>query len=246
MINSIGVIGTGEFGVFLIERIRALSRSFPLYAWDKHAKSTYSLEKAAGCDAVVFAVPPKAYKEAMREIIPLMRKDAVIVDICTVKMHTVELLRELAGGRPYIATHPMFGPQSFIDQSGSLQGLQVVVCESTLPDGWYDALERFLVEKLQLDVVRMTPEEHDEIQAEEQLLTQRFGAVIRRAGFKLNRHNVHTVSARHFYRAMEIVGNNTKLFVQASALNPYWPKVLARYELANAELTLELLNGSEN
>lgn len=242
MIKTLGFIGAGNFGVFIVECISREASWIKALAWDKYRPCPDSLEATLACDAVVFAVPPKAYIPTLRTLVPRMRLDATIVDVCTVKVRTVEVLAEVADGRPWIACHPMFGRQSFVDQGESLARLQIVICKmGNMPAQTQLQFERFLTEQVRLDVVHMTPDEHDRLQASEQLLVQYIGASVNEAGFGLNGH-AHTVSAKHFFRAMQIVGNDAELFRQAAALNPYWPEVLARYELAQAKHKLAMLS----
>ena len=246
-VRQIGILGRGAFGTFLRERIESFG--FAVVSWDKQMADNGDplndpLDAVLGSDAVIFAVPPKHYANALETYVPNMRPDAVIVDVCTVKMVTAQALRRVANGRPYLSSHPMFGPQSFVDKNNSLLGLQLVICEHTLDPGAYDSLIKLLSDHAGLDVVTMTPEEHDEAQAREQLLTQHIGCVMNRTGFALNERNIHTVSAGHFYRAMHIVGNDAELFKQAAELNPFWPRVLRQFELALAEHNLAMLNGT--
>src|SRR5438874_1640444 len=135
LIQSIGFVGHGKFGQFLVVRCNDAT-NLRVDTWDPADNdSEEQLETVLSCDAVVFTVPPKEYEKVLRAMVPRMGRNAVIVDVCTVKMHTVGILREIANGRHYIASHPMFGFQSFLDQGRSLKGLQVIICEHTLaPD----------------------------------------------------------------------------------------------------------------
>ena len=239
MTTSIGVIGTGKFGVFLIERIREYQPKTRIFAWDKNKTSTYSLDTVLESNAIIFAVPPKEYEAAMREMVPRTKPGTLIVDICTVKVHTLDILREIAHTRPYISMHPLFGPQSYKDNGNSLKGEQVVVCGQNMREGDYIGLTRFL-EARGLEFVEMTAEQHDYIQAVGQLLPQRIASVVKRAGLRLDTR-VHTRSGMHFYRAMEIVGEDEELFKQVAQLNPFWGEVWAKYVMHEAALNYDML-----
>lgn len=244
-IKEITVIGLGAFGSFVKERIEAETPWITVFGWDIRDGTKADLAKALQRDVVIFAVRPKVYEQVLREMVPQTRPDTIIVDVCGAKVRTTAVLREICDGRPYIACHPMFGRQSWLDQGRSLKGLQLVVCEhKKITDVEYRKLRNFLEKKVTLSVVHMTPEEHDQAAAVEQLLPQRIGSAVKRAGFALNSRNIHTLSAKYFYRAMEIVKHDEELFKEVSAINPYWPKVWARYQLAEAQLNLDLLNGN--
>lgn len=242
-VTRIGIIGRGAFGTFLKERIETFP-GLQVVSWDKHKpESGEPLQLVLNSDVVIFAVPPKDYVQTLEELVPQIGEGSILVDVCTVKMVTVEALKRLAKDRTYIATHPMFGPQSFIDRGNTLKDLQLVICESTFSVEMLAVVISFLRDRVGLDVVTMTAEEHDKVQAKEQLLTQHIGCVMGLTGFELNEHKIHTVSAKYFYHAMGIVGNDRELFKQAAALNPFWPKVLGQFKLAMAQHDLEMLNG---
>ena len=97
-----------------------------------------------------------------------------------------------------------------------------------------------------LNVVQMSADEHDRtIVGEEQLLTQLVGRIVKKAGFARNTQNAHTLSARHFYTAMEIVANDDELFRIVCQYNPYWKAIADRFEAATREIRSELLGFQE-
>ncbi|MEX2714894.1 MAG: prephenate dehydrogenase/arogenate dehydrogenase family protein [Candidatus Sigynarchaeum springense] len=61
---------------------------------------------------VMLSVPITAHEEAIKAVVPLMRKDAVLFDIASVKGRIPELL--VAAKKDYgihvLSTHPMYGP----------------------------------------------------------------------------------------------------------------------------------------
>ena len=114
---SIGLIGYGHFGAFL----HALAQRYlPDAALKIHSGRRkpdgvlfFPLEEVAACDAVVLAVPIGAYAATLEKIGPHMKPDGIVVDIATVKKYTMELLQTARPERPFIAMHPMFGPESY-------------------------------------------------------------------------------------------------------------------------------------
>lgn len=242
MIQSVGIVGAnGNFGMFVNKCLREYAKGIEIRLWDTEGfNQRNNKDYVLAADVVIFAVPPKAYESVLAVCVPQTRMDTILVDVCTVKVHTVKLLRRLAQGRRFIATHPMFGPQSYRENSDSLRGLQITICESTLPPKIETEL-RALLKRLQLDVIDMTPEEHDRNAAEEQLLTQYIGRIVAHAGFARSESGAHTVSSRHFYTAMDIVSKDKKLFEDASDLNPFWAEIEARFEVAAAQLRLDMV-----
>lgn len=238
---SVGIIGLGSFGQFARERFEA-SRRFRVLGFDpnprKHSNCTFI--EAARTDIIILAVPIPAYEQT---IIDALRagSNGLIVDIATVKLHTTALLRRHANHRSFLATHPLFGPQSFAENGNSLTGLQVVFADRHGIDDNEYAIVRSFLESAGLVIVDMSPDEHDRtIVGEEQLLTQFVGRIVKKAGFARNTKNAHTLSARHFYLAMEIVAEDDELFRLVCQYNPYWKDIADRFEAAERDVRREL------
>jgi len=238
---TIGIIGgAGQFGSFVAAQIRDFDPKITVRSYDTGRETDWRCEEVITSDIVIFTVPPNDYENSLRELVPRMPRRSIIVDVCTVKVRTLRVLQEVADGRPYVSCHPMFGPQSFFDNGNTLKGLQLVLCEATLAPSAREAMMR-LFHKLELRVVEMTADAHDDMEAIVQLLPQHVGCVVNRAGFSIAQIGVRTKAGEHFFRAMEIMAGDRELFRQASAMNPYWPKVLAQYELADAQHNLDML-----
>src|SRR3989344_6372478 len=111
--RSIGIVGYGHFGELLHELIERFAPQIKLRVHSSRfapdGKVFFSLADTAQCDAFILAVPISAFEEQLMKILPLMRPEGVIVDVATVKMHTVKALERHAAGRQYLATHPMWG-----------------------------------------------------------------------------------------------------------------------------------------
>src|ERR1700761_1658156 len=120
--KTIGIIGHGDFGRFL-ERLA--QRFLPDVAVRVYARKAapdgarfFSLEEVCQSDIVIITVSIRAFEEMLLKVLPLLGPNSILLDVNTVKAHPAALLRRHAGGRPYVATHPMFGPYSFEKQGG--------------------------------------------------------------------------------------------------------------------------------
>ncbi|MGE3143403.1 MAG: hypothetical protein AB7L65_08785, partial [Hyphomonadaceae bacterium] len=158
---------------------------------------------------------------------------SVLVDVATVKSHTAGALRRLAADRPFIATHPMFGPESYAKLGGEVAGLRIVLADHSLPAATYAAVKDFLV-RHGLHVVEMSAEEHDRRLAETLFLTHFIGQMVARAGFA--RTDIDTVSFGFMMQAVESVKHDTALFADVFRYNPYCAAVLDRLEAAEHEV----------
>jgi len=233
VIASIGIVGKGAFGSFVEDRIRESLPRAEVRTFDKYKSSSYSLVQVAQCDIVILAVSIENYATAMQELMQCIRTDAIFVDICTVKLMPIRVANELAPQQPRIHMHPLFGRQSWEDHDKSLKGLQLVICETHhVPECAYRSVRRFLA-RLGLDIKEMTADEHDrDVVANEQFLTHYGGRLIEDAEFGLNGNNVHTLSAQHFFRSMNIVRGHEALFWAVYDVNPYCAEAAERFEQA--------------
>lgn len=244
-IKTVGIIGHGSFGALACTLFERFAPSVEVRVFSQEQKPDnkkfFSLAETAACDAVILAVPIHAFEEVLAKVVPLAAKDTVIVDIATVKVHTVGLLKKLAKGRRYIAAHPMFGPESYEKRAGNVKGFRIVMTDGTLAVEEYAALTAFL-KKCGFDVVEMTAENHDKQIAETLFLTHLIGQTILHGGF--GRRDVDTVSFGYLMDAVESVRRDEKLFRDVFRFNPYCKDVLARFKKAEEKVRIALEDSS--
>lgn len=241
MIRSVGIVGHGAFGALTETLLKRFCPSVEIRIHSSRSepdgKRFFTLEAAAQCDAVVLATPIRYFEETLQKLLPLLREDTAIVDVATVKVHTVDVLKRLGGNRRYIATHPMFGPESYTKREGDISGFRIVLSDSTLPSDEYEKLRGFLKE-IGFDVVQVTADQHDKHLAESLFLTHFIGQVVSRAGF--DRTEIDTVSFGYLMDAVESVRHDSQLFADVYAYNPYCKDVLKRFEISEEKMS-ELL-----
>lgn len=229
-LHTVGIVGYGAFGVLIHTLITKYAPSIDvrIYSSRKEPDSTfYTFEDTAQCDALILTVPIHAFEETVQKALLHMRTDTILVDVATVKSHTVDVLKRLAPSHPYIATHPMFGPESYEKKEGNISGFRIVVCDSTLET----TDTKFFIAALRgvgFDVVEMSAADHDKHLAETLFLTHFIGQAVHRAGF--DRTAIDTVSFGHLMDAVESVKNDTQLFQDVFRFNPYCKGVLDRFE----------------
>jgi chorismate mutase/prephenate dehydrogenase len=120
-------------------------------------------EAARTADVVVISVPIDVTVEVIRNLGPLVRKDALLVDVTSVKTAPVRAMLEYSKAS-VVGTHPLFGPSVH-----SLQGQRVAVVP-----GRGEAWTRWLCDALEsrgLVLVETTAEAHDSAMAVVQVLT---------------------------------------------------------------------------
>ena len=140
---SIAIIGQGAFG-------RALAKLFDRYVPDvKHAffdRQTNSeliaeVSRLADYDVVIPAVPIGKFEQVIRQIAPHLKSDCLAVDVCSVKLHPVQVMQKLLPESVQIlATHPMFGPNTLEATGYDLSGLRLVMHPVRIEEEMYLSL----------------------------------------------------------------------------------------------------------
>ncbi|MDE1900676.1 MAG: prephenate dehydrogenase [Alphaproteobacteria bacterium] len=179
--SSFGLIGVGAFGALAA---RHLAAHFDLVLHDDIVDTAVlardtgarggSLSDAAACDIVMLAVPVQKIADVARDIAPLLRPGALVVDVGSVKIKPVAQMLEILP--PHIAvvgTHPLFGPQS---GKNGIAGLNIAVCEGR--GGRAGEVARFCADALGLRVFEVTPEDHDRQMGYVQALTHLLAKVV--------------------------------------------------------------------
>lgn len=229
--RSIGIMGYGHFGAFLYLLLSQYLGDIHvcIYAPEKTPDGVLfcTLEETAKCDVVVLAVPIDSFETALLQLLPHLGAQSIIVDVSTVKKYTEELLKKHAKGHAWIASHPMFGAESFQKRGGRIEGLTVAVTANTLPAKQFKAF-RSVLEAVGLNVVELTAHEHDWFLASTLFVTHYFGQVMNFAGFA--RTKIDTVSFGLLMGAVDSVKNDTKLFLDVYRFNPLCKEALKRIE----------------
>jgi len=122
----------------------------------------------AGAQLVIFAVPVGVLKDALHHARPHMHAAQIVIDVGSVKVNPTQALEEVCADEiPWVATHPLFGPDSLARGEAPLG---VVVA----PNSFHPhAVERVaeLYRALGCDVRMQAPEEHDDVMAHTHALT---------------------------------------------------------------------------
>lgn len=79
-------------------------------------------EIARRCDVVVLSVPMTAFEDVVKQVGPLLRADAFLTDLCSLKERQVSLMLEHSPAE-VVGTHPLFGPAE-----GSINGRRIALC----------------------------------------------------------------------------------------------------------------------
>lgn len=221
--SGVGIIGFGRFGELAT---RYLSQDFAVVVYTRSDKGVAvkdcgatlaSFPTACRQETVILCVPISAMPATLREMAPLLRKDALVVDVCSVKVYPVQWMRELLPATVSIlATHPLFGPDSAAD---SLQGQKIVLCPERIARGRYRNIRNWLKRK-GLVTIQTTAQEHDEKIAVSLSLTHFIGRAL--LAFGARELDVDTEGYKRLMHILGVVGNDTwQLFEDMQTYNPH-------------------------
>lgn len=220
--TEIGIIGFGQFGQFMAQHlapffdVTVTDRADLKSEADKIGAKWSDFETAAGKQIVVFAVPLKSFETVLRRAAAVLPEDALCLDVCSVKIEPLKLMREILPETvEIVGTHPLFGPQSGRE---GIEGLRVAFCP--LRTGKSGQIKQFLGEKLKLKVLEKSPEEHDREMAHVQALTH----FVARALDELHvvDSDLATVSYEELMRAARLVSEDSwELFQTIQQGNPF-------------------------
>jgi prephenate dehydrogenase len=224
MTRSLGIIGIGAFGAFMLKHVTPY---FDVVIHDpfqdlssleqRYRVRAVGLEEVAARDIVVVAVPVQKLAQVVQQIAPYLRPDALLMDVCSVKVKpTAALLKYAPPGMDIVSIHPLFGPNS---GAKGIHGLVVSVMNIRGKRMAETAL--FLRRELGLKAVVTTPERHDREMAYVQGLTHLIGRSI--VGLKLpERMRQTTPTFDHLMNMVNVIKDDSDdLFRAIEAENPF-------------------------
>jgi prephenate dehydrogenase len=220
----IGLIGYGRFGRLTVKN---LSPDFEVVVYTRSKDKDrdiadaggrlVAIEEASRQKVVILCVPISAMPATLRQIAPFLKPDAVVVDVCSVKVFPVRWMRELLPPTVEIlATHPMFGPDS---AAKSVSGYKIVLCPERISSERYGKIKHWL-EKKGLSIIETTPEEHDRKIAVSLALTHFIGRSL--AEFGATPLDIDTEGYKRLLHILGVVNNDTwQLFEDMHHFNPF-------------------------
>lgn len=217
---SVAIVGYGQLGRFMARHLEKYCHIVPI------EKNT-SPSKIEECNAVIFAVPWANFKVAVDTLRPYIRKDALILDVTSVKQKPMALLKKYFKGHEILGTHPIFGPQSGKD---GIEGLPIVLCNISFSKTHYIQIKKFLSRELKLTVLEQTPAQHDTDMALVQGLTHFIGRAVVKMG--VVQHSTDTRSYKHLLELRQLLAHDSwELFETIQSANPQAQKVRKKFLL---------------
>ena len=216
--NKVSIIGFGRFGNLLYELLR---KGFEIDVFDiDPSNQTESvdfipLEDVLKNDTIFLAVPIRDFEELMKDLSTKIQGNKTVIDVCSVKVHPKNMMLEhLSDEVDIIATHPLFGPDSF-QERGSVMMMEKVRDQHDRYDFWksYFRSQNIIIEEI-------TADQHDMMAAKSQGLTHLIGRVI--DDFGTQKTNIDTVGYQALHKLVSQTCNDSwELFEDIQKFNPY-------------------------
>jgi prephenate dehydrogenase len=108
MIDNVLVIGhKGAMGGYFWKKFRSLD--VKLNGIDQPIELSNIEDETKKADMIFLCVPAQAIKDVILTLNPFLKQDAIMVDICSVKVMPMKVMLNNYKG-PVVGTHPLFGP----------------------------------------------------------------------------------------------------------------------------------------
>jgi len=190
---------------------------------------------AKKCKVIIVSVPIGVTAKIIEEVGPLMREDALLMDLTSLKAEPVKAMLR-ASPAEVLGLHPLFGPG--VD---SVAGHTICICPART-ERWLD-WARDILKKHGAILMETTPERHDEMMSLIQVLNHlnsiTMGMIMKEWGADLAELEKFTTPIFTTKLAIikELFTNNPRLYADIITLNPYTDKILELYEKTLSEVT---------
>jgi prephenate dehydrogenase len=215
--KTIGIVGYGSFGKFLVDK---LSGQFKVLVYSRRHQPGenifVSLDDMAKTDFLILSIPLEAYEEYLTKLRSILTPNTVIVDVCSVKVKPIKIIRQILPDQPLLATHPLFGPES---AAKSLKGHTLVICPEVSNKLASDRLVK-LAKEQGLNVLVESAKIHDQQMATVHALTFFIARALDK--YQLKSHKFDTPSYKRLLYLAELdTHHSDELFQTIETGNPY-------------------------
>ncbi len=245
---QIGVYGLGRFGSFWAGCLRDNIKNDRIVAYSRSAHEVptgvelVSEEEVLNSDILFYCVAISVFEKVLERSAHRIKKGAIVMDTCSVKTYPASWMQKYISKEEctLIATHPMFGPDS---AKNGLKGLPIVLCPLQVEDEKFSFIKDMFA-SWNLDVLVMTPREHDREAAFSQGVTHFVGRTLHQMGM------TPTPIATQGYRSLMTIVDQTcndplQLFYDLQRFNPYAREMRLSLQVAIEKILNELAEQEE-
>jgi len=239
---TIGIIGGGRFGSLAYSTLKQKTNlKIKMYSQQDSVDNLrfFSLKDTSSCEVVIPCVPTSEFENLINEIKGYIKPHSLILDVCSVKIRPTEiLLKVLPSNIDILSTHPLFGPDS--SKNGTMfAGLRLVFWKTRINNlTRCNKVLKFLKD-LGLELIEMTPEEHDRQAAYTQAFAQLIGRIGSDIGVK--KSNISTKGFEGIlYNQLALENDTKQLFKDIQESNPFTLEMRRRFADSLANIQQEL------
>ncbi len=204
-----GIVGgRGKMGIVLADFFR--KKGYEVLISDRETEMT-NAELTQKSDIILISVPLSVFEKVILEIAPFLKKDALLMDISSVKKMPLAVMMHHFSGA-VLATHPMCAPHNFS------KGQTIVFCGGRHQERHTEIQNLFS----DFEVVKISAEEHDLamglIQGVEHLMKIAFAKTIAESGLSLSLLQKTQSPIYRFQMALvgRLLSQNEKLYSEIS------------------------------
>lgn len=229
------ILGAGKMGTFFSD-VLSFNHQVAIYDVDpQRLRFTFNTERLTSLEQirdfapqlVINAATVKYTIPAFESVLPYLPDNCIVSDIASVKTGLPEFYARC--GRPFVSTHPMFGP-TFASLSNLADENAIIISES---DHLGKTFFRDLYNSLHLHIEEYTFEEHDETIAYS--LSIPFASTLVFAGIMRHQSAPGTTFKRHMAIARGLMSEDDFL-LQEILFNPNTPAQLQKIQAKLSEL----------
>ncbi|MBI1862606.1 prephenate dehydrogenase/arogenate dehydrogenase family protein [Candidatus Microgenomates bacterium] len=225
--KSISIVGFGRFGETLLT---LFGDDFKVGIFTRSEKNKERIPKQSNirvlhtaneiyeAEAIFYCVPISQFESILTDHAMFIHDEHTLLDVLSVKLHPKTVFERVLKTKKTqaILTHPMFGPDS--SKNGFSQ-LPLILDQFRADDKTYTFWKTYFESKL-LNVIEMTPDEHDRQAADSQGLTHFVGRLLQEYGYKQTQ--IDSLGATKLREIMDQVCNDTwELYYDLERYNPY-------------------------
>ncbi|MCA9309060.1 prephenate dehydrogenase [Candidatus Saccharibacteria bacterium] len=237
---KIGIVGYGDFTKVILQWLAPYAEF--VVSSRSHAEGDAGfnarfapLNEVLAQPIIIPSIPSQFFEEFFTTNKQSINPNALVIDVCSVKVKPLAVLEQcLPKTCSIIGTHPLFGPTS-IKKSGGIKDLRCVVSNVRSAEEQYQTLITLLAEKLELQVLERTPEQHDKEMAYVQGLSHYIARVM--DIMDIPKSELSTLAYDDLYDMKMVQAKDTwDLFESIMHENPFALEVNQQFKDAQARL----------
>ncbi len=242
---NVGIIGYGDFTKVMLEYLESYASMIVSSRSHKKGDAGFGakfapVDEVLSQPIIIASIPSQFFEEFFSAHHKLINPDALVIDVCSVKVKPLKILEELLPSScSIIGTHPLFGPASIKHNKGR-QSLKCVVSKVRAPERTLETLNQLLHEELGLKIIHKTADEHDKEMAHVMGLSHFIGRTMK--SMNITTSELSTLAYEDLLDMKRVQGEDSwDLFYSIMKENPYTEEVIEQFKKAQAEVSSQLI-----